>query len=337
MGLMARLVGKNFTITPKITTFTANGTFAADPMSSECHLLVIAGGGGSSHGGGGGGGFRELPAHPIPTSPVPVTVGAGGAGAPDSNNRGSSGSDSVFGSATPITSSGGGGAGGLAVGGDSEALNGGSGGGSGGNHPAHPGGGTGNSGSFDPPEGNDGGHGRYNGSSYYSGGGGGGAGGTGGNETPDGLGNDWNAIGGQGGLAKMSTVSGSKTWYSGGGGAGYRFTHELASTEGKINKGYLGGHTTGGGSIFPAQKGGAGDSNHQGAPSPTLGTGVANTGGGGGGVCADQATPEHPADNDGTGAAGGSGIVIVSEPNVNASGVWDYKQVFHKKVIGEWR
>ena len=93
---MPRLIGKNFTITPKITTFQANGTFTADPRSSECHLLVIGGGGGSSHGGGGGGGFREFPAHPIPNSPVPVPVGAGGAGAPTENSRGSSGSASVF-------------------------------------------------------------------------------------------------------------------------------------------------------------------------------------------------------------------------------------------------
>ena len=134
----------------------------------------------------------------------------------------------------------------------------------------------------------------------------------------------------------MSSVSGSKVWYSGGGGGGYRFTHELGSTEGLVGKGYLGGHASGGGVNLPTQKGGAGDANHQGAPSPTLGTGVANTGGGGGGVASHQATPEHPADNDGTGAAGGSGVVIVSEPNINAGGIWDYKEVYHKRVAGVW-
>ena len=68
----------------------------------------------------------------------------------------------------------------------------------------------------------------------------------------------------------------------------------------------------------------------------TLGTGVANTGGGGGGVASHQSNPDHPADNDGTGAAGGSGVVIVSEPNINAGGIWDYKEVYHKRVAGVW-
>jgi hypothetical protein len=81
---MARLVGKNFTITPKITTFTSNGTFTADSMSTECHLLVVAGAGGSSTGGGGAGGFREFksPVTPYTASPLegatPITASVQG-------------------------------------------------------------------------------------------------------------------------------------------------------------------------------------------------------------------------------------------------------------------
>ena len=335
---MSRLIGKTFTITPKITTFTSSGTFTADPMSTECHLLVVAGGGGGSSGGGGGGGYREFPAQPIPTSPVPVTVGAGGAGTPDSGSLvGSPGANSIFASASdPRTSTYGGSGGAVAAAGHSVGQPGGSSGGAGGNAPSATEVYPGNAGDYDPPEGNTGGYGRYNGSSYYAAGGGGGAGGDGGDETPDGLGNDWNAVAGQGGLAKMSTISGSKVWYAGGGGGAYRFTHKLSTDSGKINNGPEGGHTLGGGSIFPAQKGGAGNANDDGAPSPTLGTASVNTGGGGGGICTTQYNPSFPS-SPGVGAAGGSGIVIVSEPNVNSGGVWDYRQVFQKKVAGEWR
>ena len=40
------------------------------------------------------------------------------------------------------------------------------------------------------------------------------------------------------------------------------------------------------------------------------------------------------------GAAGGSGIVVISEPKAgtwSAGGVWDLKQVYKKNLEGKWR
>ena len=111
---MPKLIGAiQATQAEKITTFNSSGTFAAQPKSSQADILVIAGGGGGGGtlgGGGGAGGYREITAHPIPLSPVPVTVGAGGAGA-TSGTRGADGNNSVFGAGSPITSTAGGGGG----------------------------------------------------------------------------------------------------------------------------------------------------------------------------------------------------------------------------------
>ena len=117
----------------KIHTFTSPGTFtvcvaakcAADNLVS---YLVVAGGGGAAGnlaGGGGGGGFREVksPSTPYTASPLdgygtpgnritvtatgyPITVGAGGAGAPNDNFPcQTNGANSIF---STITSAGGG-------------------------------------------------------------------------------------------------------------------------------------------------------------------------------------------------------------------------------------
>ena len=61
-----------------ITQFTAPGTFT--PIKTTADVLVVAGGGGGgwNSGGGGAGGVVFTPAHPLPASPVSVTVGAGG-------------------------------------------------------------------------------------------------------------------------------------------------------------------------------------------------------------------------------------------------------------------
>jgi len=332
---MSRLIGskQSASLTDKVTSITSSTNFTADAtagVTPDCKLLVVAGGGGSCHGGGGAGGYREIDPHPLPASSVPVTIGAGGAGGPE-NTIGAKGSDSVFGSATPISSTGGGGGGGLAVGGSSEGQPGGSSGGSGGNTPTGTTVNPGNEGDYDPPEGNNGGQGRYNGSSYYAGGGGGGAGGNGGNETPGPA--DSQAVAGQGGLGAESNVSGSPVYYAGGGGGGYRFSWKLWPEAAQYRYGAPGGHTMGGGKRLINEKGGAGDASNSGGDA-----GIANTGGGGGGATLAQSPPAMPS-VPGAGSAAGSGIVIVSEPNAtwSAGGVWDTQQAFKQKVEGNWR
>ena len=138
----------------KIHTFTSSGCFAVSSISGvttkdEVSYMVIgggAGGGAQIAGGGGAGGFREgradnddfsvspknAPAGITVTAQTyPITVGAGGAGAPTgvigcaSNNFGSAGGTSTF---STITSAGGGGGAGNT---NANGNNGGSGGGGG--------------------------------------------------------------------------------------------------------------------------------------------------------------------------------------------------------------
>ena len=120
---MPRLIGAAQTVTnitqdAVITTFNSSGTFTAATHTTVAWVLAVAGGaGGASQGSGGGaGGHLEVPAHPVPISGVPVTVGGGGAGgAPGGQGglnpfmRGKNGADSVFGAASPLTAVGGGG------------------------------------------------------------------------------------------------------------------------------------------------------------------------------------------------------------------------------------
>ena len=163
--------------------FTAPDTIVATGADvNDVDWLVVAGGGagGSYFGAGGGaGGYRVRSPNAGPrnspttitisSSPIPVSVGNGGA---TSNAQGA---DSVFG---PITSTGGGG-GATGGGGGTAGTTGGSGGGGGATNsvPVTPGW-AGNTPPTSPPQGNDGGAGYYLGT--YPAGGGGGAGGTGG-------------------------------------------------------------------------------------------------------------------------------------------------------------
>ena len=149
--------------------FTSTGTFTVSATGTGLvEYLVVAGGGGGggtnggyASGGGGAGGFRtNVAGHPLACSafPVsatpgvyPVSVGAGGAGAPAPNEGpGARGGDSVFGS---ITSTGGGG--GIRVSPEPFAnTTGGSGGGSYNNNTP---GAAGNTPPTSPPQGNPGG------------------------------------------------------------------------------------------------------------------------------------------------------------------------------------
>jgi hypothetical protein len=260
----------------KIHTFTGPGTFSVTKTASAAadnvvsHLVIAggAGGGGTNNnnsggGGGGAGGYREVvsPSSPYTGSPLdgypsspnrvtvtatdfPITVGAGGPGGPAGQNRGVSGSDSIF---STITSAGGG-AGGTktncAPGNDP--LPGGSGGGAVANTGTQ---GSGNTPPTSPAQGNDGG---TTGSSDQ-GGGGGGAGGVGGNGNTPATGS-----GGLGGVGTTSEITASPVARAGGGGGGN----------------YLPG---------PQGTGGTGGGGNGGRNTPGT-NGTTNTGSGGGGT-----------------------------------------------------
>ena len=284
----------------KIHTFTGPGTFTVSSIGnpaggpSVVDYMVVAGGGGGAStdytgGGGGAGGFREsVPspavwtasplanpggALPVSVQGYPITVGAGGSVGGNTN-----GSDSIF---NTITSAGGGfGAGG-------SPTVGGSGGAGGGGRSIMCGGfsagGSGNTPPVSPSQGNNGGSGPGNGR-FVGGGGGGGAtsAGTAGSIP----------TAGPGGAGATTSISGSPTSYTGGGGGG-------------SNAGVDGGtETTGGdGGLGGGGRGGArgcGPGTPK-AASRTSTAGTANTGGGGGGRGGDS----------NTGAAGGSGVVII--------------------------
>ena len=250
----------------KVHFFTTVGTTTVTVTGSGyVTVMVVAGGGGGGYdraGGGGAGGliFTQMILQPGTYS---VTVGAGGAGRVGSNGNGANGANSVFG---PLTAIGGGGGGSYAAG-----FAGGSGGGGFGTSSAAGGTGTAN-------QGNVGGAGL---NANLNSGGGGGAGGPG----IDG-GTGVNAVGGNGGPGKLIAISGTPTYYAGGGGGSIAFD-SFSGTSGNGLGGIGGGGNSG-------QVRGANGS-----------AGTANTGGGGGGGAN---IPQ------GNGGNGGSGIVIISYP-----------------------
>ena len=279
----------------KIHTFTSDGTFticsAPTPANNNVDYVVVAGGGASGQdqaGGGGAGGYREsynpctsgtYSASPLatPTSlPVsvqsyPVTVGAGGAGAPYPAPV-ANGSNSVF---STITSAGGGGGGSQGPAPGLAGKAGGSGGGGAEAVPASNPGGAGNTPPTSPPQGNAGG----SSSNTNYGGGGGGAGEAG---NTDG--------GGHGGDGVASSITGSSVFRAGGGSSG---AVGSPSPPYPLPAGIAGGDGGGGTGAYPGTSG-----------SPTV-NGAANTGGGAGaatgwfGACY------------AVGSSGGSGIVII--------------------------
>jgi len=302
----------------KIHTFTGPGTFTVCSVGNACgsnsvDYLVVAGGGGGGHGqacfqaggAGGGGGYREssgtasggytvsplgacVSALPVTATGYPVTVGAGGAGAPNSqapNPGGSSGSNSVFTGSTTITSAGGGGGTGYCGNTPGTAgAPGGSGGGNGTVNNPSPGltplsAATGNQPPVSPPQGNPGGRGTQAPfGSNHSAGGGGGATSAGGDGNVSGT-------GGNGGTGGTSSINGTPTQRAGG-GSGASDTNAAGSVSG-------GGGAGGGNPLGPSNRG-------NGTP------GTTNTGGGGGGGAAGASGAPAA-----TGGSGGSGIVII--------------------------
>ena len=261
--------GTAYTFT--VTATNAQGTSPASSASnsitpsatnkaSAVEYLVVAGGGGGAAddgGGGGAGGLLTASGFAVSSgSAITVTIGAGGSGAttPSNTDAATKGGNSVFSS---ITSTGGGA--GVRESTDAK-KNGGSGGGAG-----YSGGipGTGIAGP--PRQGYDGGS-----PDYTEAGGGGGAGAVGSGGVRD-------VSSGNGGIGVESSITGTATYYAGGGGGG-----------GRVSAGGAGGSGGGGLGQRVSQTGSAG---------------TANTGGGGGGA-GDVGSPKN-------GFNGGSGVVII--------------------------
>jgi len=173
---------------------------------TSIEYLVVAGGGGGGYnygGGGGAGGYLTGSANFSVEVNHTINVGIPGA-AGSSANKGGIGGDSQF---SNITSKGGGGGGSLGSS-DKNGLPGGSGGGGAGNNSAASTG-IGGTATVSPTQGNNGGNG-FSGSGGAAGGGGGagGAGGTGSTGQA-----------GAAGLGLTNSITGTSTFYAGGGGA----------------------------------------------------------------------------------------------------------------------
>lgn len=250
-------------MTYTVHTFTSTGatTFTVF-QTTNVEYLVIAGGGGGGvgrAGGGGGGGFIEG-AMTMSPGTYTITVGVGGTAGFNDSQGGDGGASSI---GALITTVGGGGGGGWIT---NTGRNGGSGGG------ASSGGASGGTKTPGTATAGTGSNGSSNLNAQY-GGGGGGAGTY-----------AFSAVSQNGGNGCQSQMSGTLTYYSGGGGAG--------SAGGTRSSGGLGG-------------GGAGST----ASGTAATAGTANTGGGGGGG-------EGFA---GPGGAGGTGIVIIRYPTLGGT------------------
>ena len=307
---------------PTVYTFTATGTstWTCPAGITSIEVLVVGGGGGGggSHGGGGGGGAGGVVYHlaksVVPGTTYNITVGAGGQGGryygaswsgtygQKNNSHGFQGKNSSF---SDIIAQGGGG-GNESFYTDSVYKDGGSGGGAGDyyygvEYPGASRGGlstqtdSGGGIGYGFPGGSRGPGGPTPAEDYqhaipHKGAGGGGAGGT--STSLDGTYDNWtlsSAAASNGGVGLQFDISGTATWYAGGGGGGqYQILpgDNIQTNPPGSPTGYLGG-------------GGRGRSG--GGIAATAGT--ANTGGGGGGGSGNNVAPNAP--------DGGSGIVII--------------------------
>jgi hypothetical protein len=244
-----------------IYSFVNSGTITFNLLPkfiTTAELLIVAGGGQGGYGWGGGGGAGGLISstdYVIEANTYTITVGAGGTGGHSSGVRGNNGSNTL---AFGYTAYGGGGGGswdGTAsypAAGNNLGRRGGSGGGTGSKGAP---GGEGLAISWGrPPQGNPGGFGGSNNSSYDESGGGGGAGQVG---YP---GPTAAPIKGQGGSGLASEITGNLLYYAGGGGG--------SGTTGRNAKGGNGGGGDGAGGTAGNVNtgGGGGSSNPSGTP-----------------------------------------------------------------------
>lgn len=197
----------------QVTSAVRNRNWPSTVTPTVEYLVVSGGGGGSAYAGGGGGGLLSGFAGITPGSAVTVTIGSGGTGTSVDNTPGGLGNTSVFGSITPR---GGGGGGGKWTGSANGTvpITGGSGGGGSTQYTIGGGSFLQLGGPGTPGQGRDGGFGALaSGTAGLAGGGGGGAGNHGGDANTGGY-------PGPGGSGLASHISGTRTAYAGGGGAG---------------------------------------------------------------------------------------------------------------------
>lgn len=277
--------------TSTVYTFTINASdgvnfiprsfsLTSNAIPENIEVLVVAGGGsggaigsgfqGYRGAGGGAGGLIYINSFPVQTGQYSITIGSGGSNGGNGTAR-NSGQNSIFsGNGRTLTALGGG------VGGQDDSTNSAASGGSGGGqwYPGY----TGQS-STQPANTNDGitiwngtGFGNKGGDSSNQppyGSGGGGAGGAGGN---------WNSPNGPvGGIGKQYSITGTSTYYAGGGSSANYGLHSPYTEY----SGGLGGGGTGSNDSFDP-----------------ISNGAANTGGGGG-----------------SGGAGGSGVIVLAYPD----------------------
>jgi len=264
--------------TPTLT----NTSWTAPTGVTQVEVLVVGGGGGGGYNGGGGGGAGGLlysAAYTVtPGTSYTVTVGTGGAPSSASVNVASAGTNSVF---DALTASGGGG------GNSRSATSGTTAGGSGGGGSAAGTGFASSAGTGVAGQGTSGGVGTASDLGANSAGGGGGGAGLGGQVGSY-------VLAGGGGVGLNFSITGTPTWYAGGGGGG-TCVNGLNPAQGGLGGG-------GGGGIATSQAGV---------------TGTAGTGGGGGG-----------GNGSGTPGTGGSGVVIiryaVTSTNTTPLGIMQY-------------
>ena len=267
-----------------VYTFTINATDSINnvprefsilnriPVSAEYLLVGGGGAGGTSHGpGGGSGGVLSGTVSLTPLVQYAISIGTGGT----INANGSQGGDGVSTTGFSLTAGGGGGGGKgySSTGADANGRPGLATNGSGGGGGSTASGGGANGAGFSGGNGN--------GSSPGSGGGGGGAGASGSPGTGSGAGNGstGGSTGGAGGIGVSNSITGTATFYAGGGGGG-----------GWNNAGAAGGSGVGGNGGGPSSPGQAGSAN----------TGSGGGGGGDGGANA---------------GLGGSGVLIIAYPD----------------------
>ena len=307
-----------------VTAVTSTGCYT--PTSTTATVIVVGGGGGAGTGGGGAGGVMVVSCHPLPTSNVPVTIGAGGAASQCFSAC--NGSNSVFGASAPITAIGGGGAGGSNSG-PHKGKDGGSGGGGGDDGSAVPGGTLTTNQPGSQRAGFSGGKGDHG-----TGGGGGGAGGSGGKRGVAGFGRTLVPLG-------VPECIGEKG-FVGGGGSGWNYNYGECITLAVISAcrtatPYAKFPYAVQGAAFGGGMGGGGAADAGRIPNrhpltPTCAVtnataGIANTGGGGG-----------SGKGAGTSQAGGSGVVIVITPasaTLN-SGVYNIKEQYAAVRGSRW-
>jgi hypothetical protein len=279
--------GRTVVSFPRSYITSSGGWTVPSNINSADVLVVGGGGGGGAHVGGGGGGggvTSQTIARLSSSTPVPVKVGQGGAGAyfgPDNVSVvGSNGQQSSFEISTPLTALGGG----VGESPNIQAPGGGS--------TVANGGGGRSTDTFGDGVNFDGGR-AFGNPQPHQVGGGAGAGGNG-------LDGTLNASG-DGGPGVASSISGTSTFFGGGGGGSAHgtWTSSTSWDSSVVISAGAGGAGGGGAGARVVSNG-----------DPVIGTsGTANTGGGGGGGANYRDPTTQPVS---AGGQGGSGVVIVS-------------------------